>query len=163
MVDGDGVAQVVAAGSRGDGRGSVDEDTVFAAASLTQAGVRVRCDGDGRCRACSSWTGRLSEYVAEPYLPDDDRAASITARMVLSHTTGFPNWREDGPLFLRWSPGTRWGYSGEGFAYLQQVVERLTGVSLDVYLADAVLGPLGMEDSSFVWRDEDEGARRSRP
>jgi ribosomal protein S18 acetylase RimI-like enzyme len=98
----------------------------------------------------------LTDYVAEPYLVDDERAATITARMVLSHTTGFPNWREDGPLFLRWSPGTRWGYSGEGYAYLQQVVEHLAGVSLDRYLADAVLGPLGMDDSSFVWRDEDE-------
>lgn len=48
------------------------------------------------------------------------------------------------------------GYSGEGFAYLQHVVERLTGVNLDVLMTDAVLGPLGMEDSRFVWRDEDE-------
>jgi CubicO group peptidase (beta-lactamase class C family) len=89
-------------------------------------------------------------------LADDDRAASITARMVLSHTTGFPNWRRDGPLYLRWSPGSRWGYSGEGFSYLQEVVEHLTGTTLDSYMADAVLRPLGMSDSTFTWRDADE-------
>src|SRR4029450_6947826 len=76
--------------------------------------------------------------------------------MVLSHTTGFPNWWEGGPLFLRWSPGTRWGYSGEGYAYLQHVVERLSGARLDRVMAGVVLRPLGMDDSSFAWRLEDE-------
>lgn len=156
VVDADGVARVVAAGTRGDGRESVDDDTVFRAASLSKpvfaSGVMALVDA-----GVLELDRPLSEYVAEPYLPaDDERAASITARMVLSHTTGFPNWREDGPLFLRWSPGTRWGYSGEGYAYLQRVVEHVAGVSLDRYLADAVLGPFGMDDSSFVWRDVDE-------
>ena len=155
VVDTDGVARVVTAGTRGDGRGLVDDDTVFAAASLSKpvfaSGVMSLVDA-----GALELDRPLTDYVAEPYLADDERAASITARMVLSHTTGFPNWREDGPLFLRWSPGTRWGYSGEGYAYLQQGVEQLTGVSLDLYLADAVLGPFGMDDSSFVWRDEDE-------
>jgi len=155
VVDADGVARVVTAGTRGDGRGSVDDDTVFAAASLSKpvfaSGVVALVDA-----GALELDRPLSQYVAEPYLPDDERAASITARMVLSHTTGFPNWREDGPLFLRWSPGTRWGYSGEGYAYLQQVVEHLAAASLDRYLADVVLVPLGMDDSSFVWRDADE-------
>ncbi len=155
VVDGGGSARVAAAGTRGDGRGSVDEDTVFEAASLSKpvfaSGVMSLVDS-----GALDLDRPLTDYVAEPYLADDERAATITARMVLSHTTGFPNWREDGPLFLRWSPGTRWGYSGEGYVYLGRVVEHLAGVSLDLHLADAVLGPLGMDDSSFVWRDEDE-------
>lgn len=155
VVDADGVTRVVTAGTRGDGRGPVDDDTVFAAASLSKpifaSGVMSLVDA-----GALELDRPLIDYVAEPYLADDEQAASITARMVLSHTTGFPNWREDGPLFLRWSPGTRWGYSGEGYAYLQQVVEQLAGVSLDLYLADAVLGPFGMDDSSFVWHEEDE-------
>lgn len=155
VVDAGGVARVETAGTRGDGRGSVGEDTVFAAASLSKpvfaSGVMALVD-DGALELDRP----LSEYVAEPHLAGDERAASITARMVLSHTTGFPNWREDGPLYLRWSPGTRWGYSGEGFAFLQQVVEHLTGASLDQYMADEVLGPLGMHDSSFGLRTQDQ-------
>lgn len=152
VADADG-ARVVMAGSRGDGRGSVDDDTVFRAASLSKP--VFACGVMALVNAGALELDRpLRTDLPEPYL-DDERAESITARMVLNHTTGFPNWREDGPLFLRWPPGSRWGYSGEGFAYLQQVVEHVTGVSLHRYLADAVLGPLGMGDSSFVWRDED--------
>jgi CubicO group peptidase (beta-lactamase class C family) len=155
VVDADGATRVVTVGTRGDGRGSIDDDTVFAAASLSKpvfaSGVMSLVDA-----GALELDRPLTEYLTEPYLADDERAASITARMVLSHSTGFPNWREDGPLFLRWNPGTRWGYSGEGYAYLQHVVERVAGVSLDRYLADAVLTPLGMHDSSFAWRDDFE-------
>ena len=155
LLSGDGSAQVVTAGVRGGDRGTVDDDTVFHAASLSKpvfaSGVLALVDA-GELELDRPLRG----YVAEPYLADDERASSITARMVLSHTTGFPNWREDGPLFLRWAPGTRWGYSGEGYAYLQRVVEHLTGVSIDRYLGDAVLGPLGMGDSRFAWPSEDD-------
>src|SRR4051812_35735193 len=154
MVDGAGGKRILTAGSRGDGRGPVEDDTMFAAASLTKpvfaAGVMALVD-DGSLELDRP----LSEYLPDPYLAEDERAASITARMVLSHTTGFPNWRE-GPLYLRWPPGTRWGYSGEGFSYLQQVVERLTDAPVAQYLNDAVLRPLGMTDSTFVWPDVDE-------
>lgn len=155
FVDRDGAAQIVTNGNRGDGRGPVDYDTVFAAASLSKpvfaSGVMSLVE-----EGLLELDRPLSEYLAEPHLADDERAASITARMVLSHTTGFPNWRQDEPMFLRWSPGTRWGYSGEGYSYLQAVVEQLAGTRLESFLADAVLGPLGMKDSSFAWQDADE-------
>jgi CubicO group peptidase (beta-lactamase class C family)/predicted N-acetyltransferase YhbS len=155
IVDADGAARVITGGARGGALGPVDDDTVFAAASLSKpvfaCGVMSLVDA-----GTLELDRPLADYLAEPSLADDERAPSITARMVLSHTTGLPNWREDGPLFLRWSPGTRWGYSGEGYAYLHRVVERLTGVNLDRFMADAVLRPLGMHDSSFAWRDEYE-------
>jgi len=129
---------VVPVGSRGEGRGPVDENTVFAAASLTKpvfaAGVMTLID-----RGVLELDAPLREYLPDPYVPDDERAASITARMVLSHTTGLPNWRhgsndrvhpKDGALRLRWQPGSRWGYSGEGYCYLQQVVEHLVAAPL---------------------------------
>ena len=150
---------IVAAGTRGHDRGPVTDDTLFAAASLTKpvfaSGVMALVD-DGMLELDQP----LGELLPAPYVPGDERAASITARMVLSHTTGFPNWREgsddrvhppDGRLHLRWPPGTRWGYSGEGFSYLQLVIEQLTGAPIADYLAAVVLGPLGMTDSTFVW------------
>ena len=153
--DGNGATQITALGSRGDALGPVDEDSVFAAASLSKpvfaSGVMSLVE-----ERILELDRPLSEYLAEPYLATDERATSITARMVLSHTTGFPNWRQDGPLLLRWSPGTRWGYSGEGYSYLQKVVEHLAGTSLESYLTATVLRPLHMHDSTFAWQEADE-------
>ena len=153
-----GERTIVTAGHRGEERGPIDGQTIFAAASLTKpvfaAGVMALAD-DGALELDRP----LSEYVQEPSLAEDDRTACITARMVLSHTTGFPNWREgsdervhpsNGTLHLRWRPGTRWGYSGEGFSYLQQVVERLCAAPVGDFLADVIFRPLGMPDSTFA-------------
>jgi CubicO group peptidase (beta-lactamase class C family) len=155
---------VVTVGSRGEGSGPVGEDTLFAAASLTKpvfaAGVMALTD-DGILELDVP----LSEYLAEPYVHSDERAVSITARMVLSHTTGLPNWRQgsndrvhpkDGALRLRWPPGSRWGYSGEGFSYLQQVVEHLVDAPIAEYMAVALLQPLGMTSSTFTWPAVDD-------
>jgi CubicO group peptidase (beta-lactamase class C family) len=155
FVERSGATRIVTVGNRGRGLGPLDRDSVFGAASLSKpvfaSGVMSLVD-----RGLLELDRPLGAYVAEPDLGGDGRAASITARMVLDHTTGLPNWRNDGALHLRWSPGTRWGYSGEGYSYLQRVVEHLAGTTLDRYLADTVLGPLGMSDSSFVWQDVDE-------
>lgn len=154
-IDRRGVEHVAATGTRGPGRGSVDEHTVFAAASLTKPVFATACADLARTGVLDL-DRPLQEYLDAPYC-NDARTASITAGMVLNHTTGFPNWRHDEPLSLRWSPGSRWGYSGEGFCYLQRVVEHLTGAPLHRYIADAVLRPLGMDHSTLSWEDVDQG------
>jgi CubicO group peptidase (beta-lactamase class C family) len=69
---------------------------------------------------------------------------------VLSHTTGFPNWRSsEQPLKSYFRPGDRFSYSGEGFVFLQRVVERLTGESLEATAQRLVFEPLGMTRSTF--------------
>ena len=154
-----GERTIVAAGDRCRGRGRVQDDTIFAAASLTKpvfaAGVMALVD-----EGVLDLDRPLDAYLPEPLLPEDERAASVTARMVLSHTTGFPNWREGsndrvhppgGGLKLRWPPGTRWGYSGEGFSYLQHVIEQLVDAPVAGYLSEVVLRPLGMTNSTFAW------------
>ncbi len=48
----------------------------------------------------------LTRYRPYPDVKDDDRVNRITARMVLSHTTGFPNWRpRGGDLSIYFEPG----------------------------------------------------------
>jgi CubicO group peptidase (beta-lactamase class C family) len=101
----------------------------------------------------------LTDYLPDPYVPDDPLLGTITARRVLCHTTGWPNWRpEGGPLVRERAPGTAFGYSGEGYIYLQTVVERLVGQPLDAYMREAVLQPLGMHTSSYRWTVPDDPA-----
>ncbi len=102
----------------------------------------------------------LTTYLPKPYIEGDsqtqDRLQKITARFVLSHRTGFPNWRGTDPLRIYFTPGGRFSYSGEGMVYLQKVVEQITGKPLNDYMQEAVFGPLGMTNSSYVWRKDFE-------
>ena len=94
----------------------------------------------------------LSAYLPEPYVFGDPLLPAITARHVLCHTTGWPNWwPAGGPLVRERPPGTAFGYSGEGYIYLQAVVEHIVGRPLDAYMHEAVLAPLGMGTSSYRW------------
>ena len=132
----------------------VTPDTVFEAASLSKPvfayGVLKLVD-QGKL----SLDTPLTAYLSKPYIEGDDRLAKITARFVLSHRTGFPNWRGDGnPLTIRFTPGERFSYSGEGFVYLQRAVEQITGKPLNDFMTEAVFGPLGMTSSSYVWRSD---------
>ncbi|MVM32781.1 serine hydrolase [Spirosoma sp. HMF4905] len=96
----------------------------------------------------------LYEYLPYPDVAADERYKKITARMVLSHRTGFPNWRKNrrsSELAMRWAPGERFGYSGEGFVYLQKVIEKITGLPLNDLMTKRVFIPLQMTRSSYIW------------
>jgi CubicO group peptidase (beta-lactamase class C family) len=100
----------------------------------------------------------LAEYLDTPYLPEAPQHALITTRMALNHTTGFPNWRKEGrhsgnPLDVAFQPGSRYGYFGEGFQYLQHVMEHVTGRPLDALVQERLLGPAGMAASAMAWQE----------
>lgn len=131
----------------------VDEHTVFEAASLTKpvvAYAALKLVDQGKLDLDMP----LSKYLPAPYIEKDERLNQITARRVLSHTTGFPNWRPEGkPLVIHFTPGERFSYSGEGFVYMGLVMERLTGMLLERVVARETLEPLGMKESSLVWEE----------
>jgi len=130
----------------------VTADTVFEAASLSKPVVAygvLKLVDQGKLDLDTP----LSKYLPKPYIEGDPRLDKITARFVLSHRTGFRNWRDDSGLRIYFTPGERFSYSGEGFVYLQKVVEQITGKSLNDYMMEAVFTPLGMTSSSYVWRD----------
>ena len=131
----------------------VTEDTIFEAASLSKPvfayGVLKLVD-QGKL----DLDAPLSKYLPQLYVEGDPRIDKITARIVLSHRTGFPNWRGAGPLKIYFTPGERFSYSGEGFVYLQKVVAAITGKPLNEYMTEAVFTPLGMASSSYVWRPD---------
>jgi CubicO group peptidase (beta-lactamase class C family) len=94
----------------------------------------------------------LAPYLAKEFIVDDPRFSQITARFVLSHRTGFPNWPADGQaLAIHFTPGERFSYSGSGIVLLQKAVEKITGKPLNDFMQEAVFGPLGMKHSSYVW------------
>ena len=96
----------------------------------------------------------LTKYLPKPYIEGDERLAKITARLVLSHRSGLPNWPADDGLHIYFTPGERFSYSGAGYIYLQRVVEQISGKPLNEYMNEAVFTPLGMTSSSYVWRPD---------
>jgi CubicO group peptidase (beta-lactamase class C family) len=95
----------------------------------------------------------LPDYPDYKDLAADPRYKKITARMILSHTTGFPNWRwfqEDRKLNINFEPGSRYAYSGEGIVLLQLVVETITGKPVEELMQNRIFEPLGMTRSSMI-------------
>jgi CubicO group peptidase (beta-lactamase class C family) len=98
----------------------------------------------------------LPEYPRYADLADDPRYRLITARMLLSHTSGFANWRffeDDRRLRIHFEPGSRFAYSGEGIDLLQLVVENITKQPLEKLMDERVFRPFGMTRTSMVWKD----------
>lgn len=99
----------------------------------------------------------LCQYLPEEFVAENEEYAKlITARMILSHTSGMPNWRNggdetSGPLPLYFKPGSKFSYSGEGISYLQRVFEKISGQTLDKYAKENLFIPLELNSSSFVW------------
>ncbi|WP_435010659.1 serine hydrolase [Tundrisphaera lichenicola] len=132
----------------------VTDDTIFEAASMTKpvfAYTVLRLVD----RGVLDLDTPLYTYLPYEDISHDDRYKLITARMVLTHRTGFPNWRT-GKLEIKFTPGTEVSYSGEGFVYLGKVVEKLTGKKLVDLCREEVFAPLGIEHASLVYNDEVE-------
>lgn len=89
-------------------------------------------------------------YAPDAIPTDDEKGKNITAKHVLSHGTGLPNWG-DAPLPLAFEPGTGFGYSGKGYTYLQDAVEKITGRRIDDLMQTEIFNPLGMEDAAMIW------------
>lgn len=155
----------------------VDEHTTFEAASTTKP-VFAYAVMKLRERGVLDLDTPLTTYTSERILEGDPRLDLITARHVLSHTSGLPNWRsKTQPMAIAFSPGEQWRYSGEGYSYLQAVVTRLTGSRvdqracgkfelgvqvcatdpvIDEYMQGNVLRPFRMRSSGFMWTREME-------
>ena len=136
----------------------VDAQTVFSAASLSKPpfAYLVLKLAD---RGLLDLDTPLAQFDARPYDaygldPSDDRLRQITARQVLSHTSGLGNWAPEDVGRVSFDPGARWHYSGEAFLYLQRTVESLTGQPLEQLSERELLQPLGLALSSYVWRDD---------
>jgi CubicO group peptidase (beta-lactamase class C family) len=97
----------------------------------------------------------LPDYPQYADLKGDDRYKKITLRILLSHTSGFANWRafdDDRKLKIHFDPGTRYAYSGEGIELAQFVVETVTHQSLTTLMQKKLFAPLQMSRTSMIWQ-----------
>ena len=135
--------------------------TIFEAASLGKemlAYVALRLHD----RGVLDLDKPLLQYAAYPRLQGQPRAARITARMALTHTTGLPNWAENptqpgwktSALTLQYAPDSCWNYSGEGYTLLQKTLEHLTGKPWETLAQEEIFRPLGLQHSSFQWQEK---------
>jgi CubicO group peptidase (beta-lactamase class C family) len=137
---------------------TVTGDTVFEAASLSKpvfASIVMQLAAEG----VIDLTRPLVSYLPLPN-PADEPAKSITATHVLSHSSGWRNWRNsrDVALTADFPPGSKFSYSGEGYFFLQRVVEKLTGKGLSRLARERVFDPLGMRSSGYIWRPDLDSA-----
>ena len=104
----------------------------------------------------------LSKYWVDPDVADDPLHKQLTTRHVLTHTTGFVNWREDHPtrkLTFDHAPGEKFGYSGEGFQYLQNALEKKFNKPVEELTDSLIFKPLGMKDTRHAWDEETDESR----
>jgi CubicO group peptidase (beta-lactamase class C family) len=137
------------------------ENTLFNMASLTKPIVSVLT-----LRLISQGKWQLDEplyhYWTDPDVAADSRHEKLTTRHVLSHQSGLPNWRghePGGKLAFAFEPGTQAKYSGEGFEYLRQALERKFKIPIERLAATYVFKPCGMTDTRFYWDDRMDGSR----
>lgn len=156
IVKGDEIIYQQAFGVRSvDTQEPVSEASIFSAASLSKAlfayGL-MRWGEQGKFDLDQP----LYKYFPYSDLEHDDRYKLLTARQVLSHTTGLPNWQQGEKLNFIRDPGQQFGYSGEGFVYLMRVIEHLSNQPIDEFMFEQVFRPLGMNRSSYIWQERFE-------
>lgn len=140
-----------------DSQQPITKNTVLEAASLSKpvlAFIVLKLVEEGQL----SLDKPLHEYLPYSRFNNQMYGQLLTARLVLSHQTGLPNWGDES-LEFNFPPGTEFGYSGEGYVYLQKVLEKITGLGLQQLAQREVFAPLGMKNSYFSWNKEQEVLR----
>lgn len=152
VIKGDKIVYSKAIGTKNTKQEPIDKNTIFEAASMTKpmfSYMILQLVKEGVLTLDTP----LYQYLPYPDIANDDRYKLITARMVLDHTTGFPNWRENNKLTINFTPGTKFSYSGEGYGYLALVAEHLTGKKIDQLVEKYVMKPMSIKNSYLVFND----------
>ncbi len=104
----------------------------------------------------------LYKYWTDPDIAKDPRHKKLTVRLVLSHQTGFKNWRwlsDDEKLGFDFDPATAYQYSGEGYEYLRKALENKFKKSLQQLAEELIFSPLKMSDTRYIWDKNVDNSR----
>lgn len=170
VIENGSVRQIGTWGVRNVAGAPLTADTVMYGASLTKAvfaytvlelATEGRLDLD--TPIAKYLLKPLPEYaVDEKYadwrpLAGDERWRKLTARILLSHSSGFANFgflEPDGKLRFHFDPGTRYAYSGDGFILLQFVLEKGLGLDVGTEMQRRVFDRFDMKKTSMSWRQD---------
>lgn len=142
----------------------VTTETIFQAASLSKpvfAYAVLQLVTNGQLDLDTPLTSYLPARMREvdplfDHIVNEPNLHKITARHVLSHTPGFPNWAGNGKkLKTHFTPGTRFSYSGEGYHFLQRVVEHLVSQPAHDWIRPTLHTTLNMPQTSFTMAQKD--------
>ncbi len=141
----------------------VNERTIFPAASLGKpvfAYAVLKMVDEGKLHLDSTITSSVPlEYLEDKFFKGkltDENMKLITPRMILSHSSGLPNWRNPGePIKTLYKPGDKYSYSGEGYFLLQLIVEYIMKKPIEKVIHDYVFIPLQMGNSTFLPKSSD--------
>jgi methyl acetate hydrolase len=154
----------------------VGVDSIFAIASMTKAittTAAMQLVEQGKVKLDEPAGEYLPELKDLQVIAGFDSAGkaqlrpakrTVTLSHLITHTSGFsynvwspemdkyvkqagPNPPAKGPLVF--DPGERWQY-GNGTQWAGRLVEKISGKSLEQYMQDNILGPLGMVDTSYI-------------
>ena len=165
VIDNGAVTRVAAYGKR-DASRPLTTDTIMYGASLTKtafAYMLLQLVDEGRLDLDASIATLLPrplpDYRTKDYdftdLQGDDRWRKLTPRILLTHASGFANFRwlePDKKLRFHFDPGSRYAYSGEGFYILQLIVEQGLGLNTGKEMQQRVFDRFGMTNTSMTWR-----------
>lgn len=139
---------------------AVSDDDVYDLASLT----KVMGTTTAIMKLVDEGKLSLENSVAE-FIPefDTDEKREITIEQMLLHTSGLPAFKvyvdklkTRGEILeairnepLEYAPGEDYVYSDLGFILLAEIVERVSGQRIDIYLRNNFYGPMGMYSTHF--------------
>ncbi len=161
------VAHVVARGARNAKGDPLTSDTIMYAASLTKTAFAyylMMLVDEGKIdldKPIATYLPKpLPDYPQYADLANDPRWKAITPRILMTHSAGFPNFRwlnPDEKLDIKFDPGTRYAYAGEGINLMQFVLEQGLGLKVGEDMNRRLFQPLGMTRSSMTWRGDFAG------
>ncbi len=164
VIDNGEVVHVAAYGVRNAAGDPLTPETIMYGASLTKAAFTylvMQLVEEGRLNLDTPIADLLPrplpEYDDYHDLVADPRWQALNMWTLLTHTSGFANFRwleDDGKLRFHYEPGTRYGYSGEGFYIAQLVLEQALGLDVGKEMQTRVFDRFGMTRTSMQWRPD---------
>jgi len=147
----------------------VNSQTLFRMGSITKMFVSLailKLAQEGKL----SLTDELKKVAPEvPFQNHWEATHPVRIVNLLEHTTGFDDMKlnhmcsqdakeytgidmlllQKNSLVCRWKPGERFSYCNPGYVVLGYIIQKITGVSYDQYIAENILQPLAMNNSNF--------------